>query len=237
MPTESIEIEVPDRPLPDLVTWLPIKGKKVHFAPLAWEGNAEKLMCTHPKNPAILEAMIDMISSAKRSVFLFNWMLQYAAIEKSLVEAANRLNGRVHVLTTLETNIHSRYTDDEESMNDLSRLQELAGNGVYIRMHPEAHAKFLIVDDELLVTSANIRDTSLERNIETGIRVTDSITVASFYSFFSHLWLHEANQHIRPSKGDPRLGNPWSQSSTPDAPNATANAIWTLNNFTTTTTT
>ncbi|SVD67331.1 uncharacterized protein METZ01_LOCUS420185, partial [marine metagenome] len=222
MPTESIDFEVPDSPIIDLVTWLPIRGKKSDFLSLDWQGDAETLMCTHPKNPAILDTMIDMISSAKRCVFLFNWMLQYPAIEKSLASAANRLNGRVHVLTTLETSIHSRYTDDEESMNNLSRLQELAGNGVYIRLHPEAHAKFLIVDDELLVTSANIRDTSLEKNIETGIRVSNTSTVTSFHSFFSYLWLHEANQHIRPSKNDPRLGNPWSQNDTLDAPVASA---------------
>jgi len=230
MPIDSIQIEVPDAPIPDLVTWLPLKGKKNDFKPLDWKGNTESLISTHPKNPAILDAMVEMISSAKRHVFLFNWMLQYPVIEKTLASAANRLNGRVHVLTTLETSIHSRYSDDEESMNNLSRLQELAGNGVYIRLHPEAHAKFLIVDDELLVTSANIRDTSLEKNIETGIRVSDSKTVKPFHSFFSYLWLHEANQHIRPSKNDPRLGNPWSQAETPDSPSATANAIWTLDN-------
>ena len=174
--------------------------------------------------------MVEMISSAKRHVFLFNWMLQYPVIEKTLVSAANRLNGRVHVLTTLETSIHSRYSDDEQSMNNLSRLQDLAGNGVYIRLHPEAHAKFLIVDDKLLVTSANVNANSLEKNIETGIQVSDSKTVKSFHSFFSYLWLHEANQHIRPSKNDPRLGNPWPQAETPDSPSATANAIWTLDN-------
>ena len=230
MPIESFQIEVLDNPIPELVTWLPLKEKKNDFNPLDWKGNTESLISTHPKNPAILDAMVEMISSAKRHVFLFNWMLQYPEIEKTLASAANRLNGRVHVLTTLETSIHSRYSDDEESMNNLSRLQELAGKGVYIRLHPEAHAKFLIIDDELLVTSANIRDTSLEKNIETGIRVSDSKTVKSFHSFFSYLWLHEANQHIRPSKNDPRLGNPWHQAEKPDSPRATANAIWTLEN-------
>ena len=230
MPTESITLEVPDRPLTDLVTWLPIEGKKVDFASLAWQGNTETLMCTHPKNPAILQTMIDMITSAKHSVLLFNWMLNHPDIEKSLVAAANRLNGRVHVLTTLGTSIFSRYSDEEQAEKDLLRLQNLAGNGVYIRLHPESHAKFLIVDDELLITSANIVKTSLEENIETGIRVNDANTVRYLHAFFSYIWLHEANQHIRPSKNDPRLGNPWSQSSTPDAPVASANAIWTLSN-------
>jgi phosphatidylserine/phosphatidylglycerophosphate/cardiolipin synthase-like enzyme len=230
MPTESIKLEVPDQPLPDLVTWLPIEGKKVDFASLAWQGNAETLMCTHPKNPAILQTMVDMITSAENSVFLFNWMLNHPEIEKSLVATANRLNGRVHVLTTLGTSVFSRFADEEQAERDLQRLQNLAGNGVYIRLHPESHAKFLIVDDELLITSANIVKTSLEQNIETGIRVKEPNTVTSLRTFFSHLWLHEANQHIRPSKNDPRLGNPWSQSNTPDAPVASAHAIWTLSN-------
>ena len=228
MPTDSIEIEIPNRPLSGLVTWLPIQGKKVDFASLAWQGNTETLMCTHPKNPAILQTMIDMITSAEHSVLLFNWMLNHPDIEKSLVAAAKRLNGRVHVLTTLGTSIFSRYSDEEQAKKDLERLQKLAGNGVYIRLHPESHAKFLIADNELLITSANIVKTSLEKNIETGIRVNDADTVRSLHTFFSHLWLHEANQHIRPSKEDPRLGNPWSQSKTPNPPVASAKAIWTL---------
>ena len=230
MPIESVQIDVPDAPIPDLVTWLPIKGKRNDFIPLDWKGKTESLISTHPKNSAILGAMVDMISSAKHHVFLFNWMLQHPVIEKTLVSAANRLNGRVHVLTTLETSIHSRYSDDGQSMNNLSRLQELAGNGVYIRLHPEAHAKYLIVDDKLLVTSANVNANSLEKNIETGIQVSDSNTVKSFHSFFSYLWLHEANQHIRPSINDPRLGNPWPQTESPDSPRAAADAIWTLDN-------
>ena len=76
MPIESIEIEIPDAPIPDLVTWLPLKGKKNDFKTLDWKGNKETLISTHPKNPAILDAMVNMISSAKRRVFLFNWMLQ-----------------------------------------------------------------------------------------------------------------------------------------------------------------
>ena len=113
-------------------------------------------------------------------------MLNHPKIEKSLIDAAKRLNGRVHVLTTLGTSIFSRYSDEEQAKKDLARFQNLAGNGVYIRLHPESHAKFLIADDELLITSANIVKTSLEQNIETGIRVSDSSTVRSLHSF-SHI--------------------------------------------------
>ena len=62
-------------------------------------------------------------------------MLNHPRIEKSLIDAA-RLNGRVHVLTTLGTSIFSRYSDEEQAKKDLTRLQNFAGNGVYIRLHP-----------------------------------------------------------------------------------------------------
>ena len=185
MPTEFIEIEIPNRPLPDLVTWLPIEGKKVDFASLTWQGRSEKLMCTHPKNHAILDTMIEMISSAKHSVFLFNWMLNHPRIEKSLIDAAKRLNGRVHVLTTLGTSIFSRYSDEEQAKKDLTRLQNRAGNGVYIRLHPESHAKFLIVDDELLITSANIVKTSLDRILRQEFVLVIQLQF-TLYTHFSH---------------------------------------------------
>lgn len=73
MPIESIQIEVLDAPIPGLVTWLPLKGKKNDFKPLDWKGNAESLISTHPKNPAILDAMVEMISSAKHHVNSFTY--------------------------------------------------------------------------------------------------------------------------------------------------------------------
>ena len=128
--------------------------------------------------------MIEMIGNAQDNVLLCNWMLSHAKVESALARAASRLNGRVHVLTTLETSVHSRYTDDNSALNDLSRLQKLAGEGVYIRLHPEAHAKFLIVDDQVLVTSANIRETSLEKNIETAVLSSNPQIVNDFRSMF-----------------------------------------------------
>jgi len=229
MPIEVIELSIKDDSLSDVLTWLPRDSKGGEYSELNGIDGSEHLICTHPKNFAILNALVEMIENAKERIFLCNWMLSHKKIESALVKAASRLNGRVHVLTTFETSVHSRYTEGEEALNDLNRLQELAGAGVYIRLHPEAHAKFLIADNELLITSANIRETSLENNIETGIRVSDTSTVHSFHAFFSHLWLQEAKQHIRPSKDDPRVGNPWSN---PIAapPESEARASWTLGN-------
>ena len=229
MPIERINLRIPDEPLKDLITWLPRDGGKDEFQQLNTITETERIICTHPSNPSILNNMIEMIENAQERILLCNWMLSHEMVEAALAQAASRLNGRVHVLTTLETSVYSRYTDDGETLNDLGRLQKLAGKGVYIRLHPEAHAKFLIVDHEVLVTSANIRDTSLEKNIETGVVISDPQTVADFRSIYSHLWLQEAKQHIRPSRSDPRLGNPW-KSGQSEPPIFDGETCWTLSN-------
>ena len=229
MPIEHMTLNIPDAPLKDLYTWLPREGGKEDFPPLDKETEFDRIICTHPSNPCILNTMIAMIENAQDNVLLCNWMLSHSKVESSLAQAASRLNGRVHVLTTLETSVHSRYTDDEAALNDLSRLQKLAGEGVYIRLHPEAHAKFLIVDDQVLVTSANIRDTSLEKNIETGVLSSNPQVVKDFRSMYAHVWLQEAKQHIRPSKSDPRLGNTW-KSDKSEPPTFDGDACWTLSN-------
>ena len=229
MPIEHITLNIPDKPLKDLFTWLPRDGGKEEFPLLDAATESERIVCTHPSNPSILNTMVAMIENAQDKVFLCNWMLSHTKVEAALVRAAGRLNGRVHVLTTLETSVHSRYTGDEEALNDLGRLQKLAGEGVYIRLHPEAHAKFLIVDEQVLVTSANIRDTSLEKNIETGVLTSEPKIVEDFRSMYSHVWLQEAKQHIRPSRSDPRLGNTW-KSDHSEPPTFDEDACWTLSN-------
>ena len=229
MPIERITLTIPDKPLKGLFTWLPRDGGKEEYSPLDAATESERIVCTHPMNPSILNTMVEMIENAQHKVLLCNWMLSHTKVETALARAASRLNGRVHVLTTLETNVHSRYTDDGEALNDLARLQKLAGEGVYIRLHPEAHAKFLIVDDQVLVTSANIRDTSLEKNIETGILTSEPKIVKDFLSMYSHIWLQEAKQHIRPSRSDPRLGNTW-KSDRSEPPTFNGGACWTLSN-------
>ena len=229
MPIERITLNIPDKPLKDLFTWLPRDGGREEFPLLDAATESERIVCTHPSNPSILNTMVAMIENAQDKIFLCNWMLSHTKIEVALARAASRLNGRVHVLTTLETSVHSRYTGDEEALNDLGRLQKLAGEGVYIRLHPEAHAKFLIVDKQVLVTSANIRDTSLEKNIETGVLISDPQIVADFHSIYSHIWLQESKQHIRPSRSDPRLSNTW-KSGQSEPPTLDGGACWTLSN-------
>ena len=56
MPIEPLNI--PDAK--DLFTWLP---------------SSDRIICTHPSNPCILNTMIEMIGNAQDNVLLCNWML------------------------------------------------------------------------------------------------------------------------------------------------------------------
>ena len=114
MPIEVIEITIQDDSLKNTLTWLPRESKDEQYAELNEIADSEHLICTHPNNSAILIAMVEMIERAKERIFLCNWMLSHEKIESALVNAAHRLNGRVHVLTTLETSVHSKYTEEEE---------------------------------------------------------------------------------------------------------------------------
>ena len=67
MPTESINLKSLIGHFP-ICYWLQ-RGKE-RFCLLEWQGNTEMLMSTHPNNPAILQTMVDMITSAEHSVYL-----------------------------------------------------------------------------------------------------------------------------------------------------------------------
>ena len=71
--------------------------------------------------------------------------------------------------------------------------------------------------------------TPLEKNIETGDLTSEPKIVEYFRSMYSHLWLQEAKQHIRPSRSDPRLGNTW-KSDHSEPPTFDEDACWTLSN-------
>ena len=54
MPIEHITLNIPDKPLKDLFTWLPRDGGKEEFPLLDAATESERIVCTHPTNPYIL---------------------------------------------------------------------------------------------------------------------------------------------------------------------------------------
>lgn len=68
-------------------------------------------------------------------------------------------------------------------------VERLQRAGIPICLNPVVHAKFLIVDEvEVLFTSANLTKTSLERNIEFGMRTYELKVVDRYIDEFRKMW-------------------------------------------------
>jgi len=68
-------------------------------------------------------------------------------------------------------------------------VERLKKAGIPIVLNAVVHAKFLVVDDvEVLFTSANLTKTSLERNIELGMRTYELKIVDKYISEFKKMW-------------------------------------------------
>ena len=87
MPIERITLNIPDKPLKDLFTWLPRDGGREEFPLLDAATESERIVCTHPSNPSILNTMVAMIENAQDKVFLCNWMLSHTKVEAALARA------------------------------------------------------------------------------------------------------------------------------------------------------
>jgi phosphatidylserine/phosphatidylglycerophosphate/cardiolipin synthase-like enzyme len=68
-------------------------------------------------------------------------------------------------------------------------VERLQKAGIPICINPVVHAKFFIVDEvEVLFTSANLTKTSLERNIEFGMRTYELNVVDRYIDEFRKMW-------------------------------------------------
>ena len=121
MPIDSIQIEVQTLRFQTCWPGYHSRGKRM-ISTLDWR-KCRVIDCTHPKNPAILDAMVEMISSAKRHIPIQLDVVpcdrEYSCISSKSIEWTCSCSDY------LETSIHSRYSDDEESMNNLSSCRSL----------------------------------------------------------------------------------------------------------------
>ena len=169
--------------------------------------------------------MIEMIETPKTMSF---FAIGCSVMRRSSLPylVAGRLNGRAHVLTTLETSVHSRYTDDDSALNDLSRSQKLAGGRLH-QIAPRSTCCSLLS----MIKSWSLLQTSvIPHSKRTSRQECSQIPDCErFQVDVAHVWLQEAKQHIRPSKSDPRLGNTW-KSDKSEPPTFDGDACWTLSN-------
>lgn len=134
----------------------------------------------------IKESIMDMLNSASNSVFLVSpWIWGVDVILESLEKLKGKnLDIRVVCRPALE--------EDVAHAAIVERLNEA---GIPIHFSSIVHAKYLIVDEvEVLFTSANLTKTSLERNIEMGMRTYGIEIVEKYVSEFNKLW--ESTQKI-----------------------------------------
>lgn len=124
--------------------------------------------------------IIELLDFAERSVFLVSpWIWGVDVILERLEEMRKKeLDVRVVCRPALE--------GDESHGAMVGRLQSA---GIPVKLNSVVHAKFLIVDEvEVLFTSANLTKTSLERNIELGMRTYELRVVDRYLDEFEKMW-------------------------------------------------
>ncbi|MEM3555664.1 MAG: phospholipase D-like domain-containing protein [Candidatus Micrarchaeia archaeon] len=128
----------------------------------------------------IKSSILEMLDFAERSVFLVSpWIWGVDAILEKLEEMKRKeLDVRVICRPALE-----------EDASHGAMVERLQNSGIPVKLNSVIHAKFLIVDEvEVLFTSANLTKTSLERNIELGMRTYELKVVDRYLSEFEKMW-------------------------------------------------
>jgi len=128
----------------------------------------------------IKNCIMEMLGFAEMSVYLVSpWIWGVDVILERLEELKKKnLDIRIVCRPALE--------GDASHGAMVERLQRA---GIPLSLNSVVHAKFLIVDEvEVLFTSANLTKTSLERNIEFGMRTYELKVVDRYIDEFGKMW-------------------------------------------------
>lgn len=125
-----------------------------------------------------------LILSAKHYIKISSFLVQDYSIVKLLKQRA--LSGEIAVFVIsnrrdkddfniLEQTVGNSNNKQENLDTQNAFLQELFYSGVHVHLLGNLHAKFIIADgDKGILMSANITPTSLRKNLETGICLSDN---------------------------------------------------------------
>ncbi|MDI3284242.1 phospholipase D-like domain-containing protein [Polyangium sp. 15x6] len=190
----------------------------------AWVGGSAPVACGSSSRAAYLftdevardyqirDALLHLIRGASRKVFFCSFLFGDAQIVDALIEAAERLQGGVYVLTALgkSLQIDTGELDEEfsgmpaqrrveQQERHLQNLDRMARAGVWLRSARDCHAKLCVVDDEVaVVTSANARRNAYEDNPENGVLVREPAVARELGRLFAHAWLHLTHDESPP---------------------------------------
>ncbi|WP_437316323.1 phospholipase D-like domain-containing protein [Sorangium sp. So ce385] len=164
----------------------------------------------------IRKALLDAIGRASWKVLFCSFLFADPAIVDALVEAAERLQGGVYVLTALSTSLRVATGELDDDLLDLpaqrreqkerdrrdrhfAHLDRLARAGVWLRSASDSHAKLCVVDDEIaVVTSANATPEAYEDNPENGLLIEDPDVARELGRLFAHAWIHFTDHESPP---------------------------------------
>jgi len=161
-----------------------------------------QLYWTNPNknNYSIESKLLQMINSAKKRIFLCSFLVNSEPLVDALLKKADKLRGHIYCLTAIDKN-YIQYVFDENlepiyEKYNFKALQRLSGNdemihsSIAIRGHKNAHAKFLIIDNnEAFITSANFTHSSFKKSVEIGIYSKNRNIVAPLIQLFKDCYL------------------------------------------------
>jgi phosphatidylserine/phosphatidylglycerophosphate/cardiolipin synthase-like enzyme len=164
--------------------------------------------------PEIKEALLELLASARRKVFLASFRVGEPDLLEGLYDAAERLRGGVYVVSALdEKSLRNGLRiegadapEDAELRAQNKRFEDMTSRGISVRGHENCHAKLLVVDDRVaLVSSANLETSALvdrpERGAtgENGVVMSDPGEIARLSRFFARLW-YECTYEMPPGE-------------------------------------
>ena len=195
------------------------------------------------RSRTVHDALIALIDSASKRVFVCSFLLGGEAVRDALRRAVQRLRGHVYVITALDEKALQRSLAqelDEIDQNALKRerksFEALTRHGVYVRGAENCHAKFCIVDDRAaLVGSANFDPNGLdldERGAipcgELGLVLENPERVSPLAALFRHLWKCGCQREAPPLREGYRLnGVSPGKEPVPKVPEEADAVVWT----------
>lgn len=144
----------------------------------------------------IRSALMDLIDSAERKVFVATWIVGDPELLDALYRAAERLQGGVYMIAAMDDKELAKPYEEEdveltpaERMRERKQFEALTQNGIAVRTYSGCHAKFVVVDDRsALISSANHVPRALDLTGENGVLLTDHPEAERAARLFARLW-------------------------------------------------
>ena len=148
----------------------------------------------------IEKKIVEIIYKAKKKIFLCSFLINSEPVVEALLKKASELKGHIYCITAININyIKYLYDKDIEpyfEKYNFKALERLSGNdeqinsAIAIRGNQNAHAKFIIIDDEeAFITSANFTKSSFRDAPEVGIYTNYAHLVKPLNQLFKDCYL------------------------------------------------